>query len=421
MYQKLREAIDNIWIIDNHGHPGITIFNDNSPIPKEEKIPFRDEFKSPKMSSSGYKYVEDAHYEAYKKLYGWSREYLDNPDNLEEIKRVYNEKRLNVRSFIDIIMEKAKVEHLMGNFWLPDELKNKNSISLVPGIDGLLFPFDNSYMFNRQFSKQYLREFEYALSIMKKRFGPLKEDFTLDEYLEFVDNVLEGFKNIDKAPALKFGVAYARSLYFPNVDNKDPKALLEGAKSGDTKAYDDFQSFIFWHIMRKLAKIDLPVQIHTAVTDAFGDYFNPKNLEGLLRDKECYNTKIVLLHAGYPHYDDAMNLALYANVGLLPNQVYIDISGRIMFGMHPKIIGTEIAKWLKYPPIRGKILYGSDVLLGERYIYTAAKAGRDAVYFALESVLNEGIIENEEEAIKIAKDILRNNAIRLYKLSYDII
>lgn len=421
MYQKLRDAIDALWLIDEHGHPGITMaWDKRQDMPEADKIPFRDGYNNPTQSSGGYQYLKDLHYEAYEKLYGWDRRFLDDPANLEQITAVYEEKRLGVRTFIDEIMKASRVEHFMANFYIPEELEGKENISLVPGIDGLLFPFDDSYLYNRQFSRQYLKDFRYCFEIMQKRFGPLPEPFNLQEYLAFVDAVLEGYQKIDHVPAVKFGVTYARSLYFPNVDNLDGEKLLETARAGDTEAYDNFQSLIFWYIMRKLQELDLPVQIHTAVTDACGSYFNPENLQPLLEDKQCYNTKIVLLHAGYPNYDAAFRMALFANIGPSPNQIYIDISGRIMFSMHPRIIAKEMEKWLAYPALRQKVLYGSDTLFGERYIYVCAKAGRDAVYWALEGLLDKGILSGEEEAIGIAKDVLRNNAIRLYHLPYEL-
>lgn len=418
MYDILRKAIDEIQIIDDHAHPGITLVNDRTPIPKQDKIPFRDGFRTPAASSSGFKYIEDAHYEAYERLYGWSKEYLDDPQHAEEIQRVYEEKRLAVRTFIDEIMEAAKVEHIMGNLWLPEELEGKDSVSVVPGLDGLLFPLDNSCMYNRQFSRQYLLEFEYAASILKKRYGAPPDEFTAGEYIAFVDRVLDGMK-ARGVPGVKIAAAYARSLYFPNVDHLCPEELLRDSRAGHTDAYFSFQSYIFWHIMRRLGELDLPVQIHTAVTDAFGDCFDPENLGNLLKDKACYRTKIVLLHAGFPNYESALRLALWANVGPAPNQIYIDISGRIMFGQHPKMLARELVKMLAHPALRRKVLYGSDTLLGERYIYTAARAGRDAVYYALEELLDEGILASEEEAIAVSRDVLRNNAIRLYKLPYE--
>ena len=417
MYETLRRTIDELWLIDDHGHPGITLFSDRMPIPKEDRIPFRDGYRSPAASSSGYRYVEDAHYEAYERLYGWSREYLDDPANAETIAREYEERRLGVRTFIDRVMDAARVEHLMGNLWLPEELEGKDNVSLVPGLDALLFPLDNSCMFNRQFSRQYLLEFEYAGQRLRGRYGAPPEHFTVREYLAFAERVLCGMK-AQGVPAVKFAAAYVRSLYFPNVDHLDAETLLCRAREGSEQAYYDFQSYVFWYLMRRLGELELPVQIHTAVTDAFGDYFDPKNLGDLLKDRVCYKTRIVLLHAGYPNYDSALQLALWSNVGLAPNQVYIDLSGRIMFGQHPRMLARELARMLAYPSMRQKVLYGSDVLLGERYIYTAAKAGRDAVYFALEELLQDGILTDEGQACAIAKDVLRNNAIRLYKLPY---
>lgn len=414
-YPQLRACIDGLWLIDDHGHPGITLVNDRLPIAPKDKIPFRDMFRSPSASSSGFAYIANAHYEAYEKLYGWSRAYLDDPANEETIKREYEEKRLNVRAFIDEVMEAAGVEHLMGNLWLPEELEGKENISLVPGLDGLLFPLDNGCMFNRQFSRQYLLEFEQAAARLRVCYGAPPEHFTAAEYIAFVERVLTGMKEKGH-PAVKIAAAYVRSLFFPNMDHLDAEEMLGKARAGCTQSYYNFQSYVFWYIIRRLGELDLPVQIHTAVTDAFGDYFDPQNLGVLLKDKACYQTKIVLLHAGYPNYDSALRLALWSNVGLTPNQIYIDLSGRIMFGQHPKMLARELAKMLAQPSLRKKVLYGSDVLLGERYIYTAAKAGRDAVYFALCELLDEEILSGEGEAMAIAKDVLRNNAIRLYKL-----
>ena len=47
--------------------------------------------------------------------------------------------------------------------------------------------------------------------------------------------------------------------------------------------------------------------------------------------------------------------------------------------------------------------------------YTCARTGRDSVYFALASMIEEDIID-EDTAIVIARKILRENALRLYRL-----
>lgn len=188
--------------------------------------------------------------------------------------------------------------------------------------------------------------------------------------------------------------------------------LYEKAKSGDREAYTRLQDLFVWYVMRKSIIYDLPVQFHFAITNNHVDYFDPLNLTNMLEDPQLMNAKIVILHGGYPRFDSSEVLALG---GLSVNNVYIDISGRIMFANHPKNIAKMLRNWLEKPALWDKILYGSDVLWGERYIYTCAKTARDAVYYALAGMIDDNIID-EATAITIARKILRENSIKLYKL-----
>ena len=56
------------------------------------------------------------------------------------------------------------------------------------------------------------------------------------------------------------------------------------------------------------------------------------------------------------------------------------------------------------------------MLFGERYIYTCARTGRDAIYMVLAGMIDDDIID-ENTAIKIATMILRENSNNLYKLA----
>jgi predicted TIM-barrel fold metal-dependent hydrolase len=82
---------------------------------------------------------------------------------------------------------------------------------------------------------------------------------------------------------------------------------------------------------------------------------------------------------------------------------------------HPRILAATLRKWLEKPILWDKIMYGSDVLWGEKYIYVSSKVGRDAVYFALKSMIDDDIID-ENIAMVIARKLLRENAQKLYKL-----
>jgi len=412
MYQRLKEEIENIWIVDDHGHPGITEVSDSYPNPPEDKMPFSDIYVHPRTAARGFAYTEELIYEAYEKFYGFTREQINDPGQEDVLREIYEKKRLDLGNFIEDVMKESKVEFLMANYHIPESLVTKKNITLVPGLDPLLFPFNAGKLFTRPMAHYYLAEFGHISRELKTTYG-LPNEYGFDEYMQFVDRVLDGYRK-NGAPAVKFMLAYVRSLYFPNMDDKSPEAMFSSAQSGNPGAYLDFQSYLFWHIMRRLSDMDLPVQIHAAVTDNAPSDFDPMNLENILRDKKGYHTKIVLLHGGSPAFKSTTRMLL-AQFGLHSNNIYVDFSGRILYYNHPKIVAEMLHQWLIYPELRRKVIYGSDVLFGTHYIYTCARMARDGVYYALEGLLDDGIID-QDEAIKTAKNILRNNAIKLYRL-----
>lgn len=408
MYQRLRNEIDNIKIIDDHGHPGFALFFED--IPKEQRVGFAvDVYKSPAETSSGFPYLKELHYEAYEKLYGFSRKDIDNPEKLEYLQREYDLKRKDIKKFIDIIMKEAGVETFIVNYVIPEGLKNKDNIKFIPVIDQLILPFDNTYLKSRPLGKTFIGSYEYLLEVLKNKYDYEEKGF--DNYLSFVNKVLEGYLE-EGCCGFKIAISYARNTYFEKVGVEEGEALYNEAIKGDIESYKRLQDLLAWYIMRKIVAYDVPVQFHFAITDNYIRYFNPLNLANMLEDEELKNAKIVILHGGYPNYVDAENLALG---GLSPNNVHIDFSGRIMFANHPKIIAKILRTWLEKPVLWDKLIYGSDTLWGERYIYTCAKTARDGVYYALESMIDDEIID-EETGVSIAKKLLRENALRLYKV-----
>ena len=409
MYDRLKETIESIALIDDHGHPGFAMYFSN--LPEKQRIPFAvDGYKSPAESSAGFPYLRELHAKAYEEFYGFTREAMADPAQTEQLKARYEEKRQTIDKWIDELLDKSGVDILMANIALPDALKNNRRIRFVPSVDPLVFPFDNSFLKKRVLSDYFLGYFEYELARLKQENGYEATGFS--GYLAFVDTVLAAYYQQKNIPAFKFVIAYARDTNFVKVAESEGENLYEAAKQGDEAAYVRLQDLLVWHIMRWIVRHDMAVQFHYAITDNYVNYFDPLNLANMLADEELKQAKIVILHGGYPRFQNAEVLALG---GLTPNQVCIDISGRIMFANHPKIIAKMLRSWLEKPLLWDKILYGSDVLWGERYVYTCARTGRDAVYFALSSMIDDDIID-EATAISIAKKILRENALRLYRL-----
>lgn len=409
MYTALRNEIDTIQIIDNHAHPGFALYFDS--IPQQFRTPLAvDGFKTPSESSAGFPYQEALHYEAYEKLYGFSRADIDNPDKRTELSSVYEEQRNNLPSFIDKAMDQGGVEKIIVNFVIPKCLKGKKNILFIPVIDPLVLPFDNSHLENRPMA--LTRPYSYLLQQLKDQYHYEEKGFS--HYLEFIDQVLQGYLD-EGCVGFKFAIAYARTTYFENVPVSEGESLYPKAMAGDLAAYHRLQDLLVWYIMRKIVQFDVPVQYHFAIIDNHIRCFKPSNLANMLEDSELSNAKIVILHGGYPSFLDSETMALG---GLSPNYVHIDFSGRIMFANHPKIIAKMLRTWLEKPALWNKLIYGSDTLWGERYIYTCSKTGRDGVYYALESMIDDGIID-EETAIGLARKLLRDNALRLYRLEDD--
>jgi hypothetical protein len=412
MYSKLRHEIDKVKIIDNHGHPGLAEcikkiqFSEDAP----HFIFAKDIFRTPKESARGFKYTEDLHYEAYEKIYGFRRKEIDNPKNRKKLTEIYEEKRQQMSKEINNIMELSGVDTLIANMGLPESFKKNPRIKHTPPIDPVVFPFNNSQYNKNNSGKAMLHLFEYRLNQWKNRHHYIEKG--LKNYLKFIDKIIDDFIS-QGVVGFKFLIAYIRTTFFEKIDDLEAPELYDKAREGDIEAYHKIQDYFAWHIMKKIVYHDLPIQFHTAVSDAFVEDFDPLNLAVFLQDKELGNAKIVVLHGGYPNYDKAETLAL---TGLFPpNNVYLDISGRITLFGHPRIIAKNLRNWLEKPILWNKIVYGSDVIWGERYIYTCARLIRDAIYFALSGMIDDKIID-EDTAIIIAKKILRENAKNLYKL-----
>lgn len=410
MTDNLRKLIDGIQLIDQHAHPGFAGYFDDFP-PENRVITAFDPYINPEESSAGFPYLRETHYEAYRKIYGFSREAINNPLQKEDLVSEYDRQRNNLKHLIDKVMDASGVEFVITNSFLHNDLKNKSKIKFIPAVDPLLFPFDNTYLTDRSpLTCSYLAAFEHMLKIIKVKNNFSSRNFS--EYLDFVDRVIANFVK-SGAAGFNFYTGYIRTTHFEKVEEIEGSLLFERAKRGVSAAYRRLQDLLVWHIMRKSVEYYLPVQWHCSVLDSYVDYADCLNLTVMLRDPIVSKAKIVLAHGNYPRFDHAETLALSG--ALIANNVYIDISGRMMLKNHPKILAGTLRKWLEKPILWDKIMYGSNAFCGERYIYVGSKVGRDAVYFALKSLIDDAIID-ERTAMTIARKILRENAQKVYNL-----
>ena len=288
----------------------------------------------------------------------------------------------------------------------------------VPFDDALIFPLDNSALAAQTPDRKFFFSRE---DMLRRRYmtalGVSEPPSTLAEYLaRVVTPTLEAQKR-QGAAAIKFEIAYLRSLDFGAAPQDDAAAIYERYARGgapDTAQYRRLQDFLFRYVASQAGRLGLPVHIHTG--GGCGGYFylggaNPMLLEPVLNDPSLRKTNFVLLHAGAVAYTPAIGYLV-----MKPN-VYADFS-QLTWMESPQHLAISLRNWLEWFP--EKILFGTDLwptgsaeLDWEEIGWQANDTARRALGIALTGMLRDGEI-TRAQAVAYARDVLRGNAEKLY-------
>ncbi len=222
---------------------------------------------------------------------------------------------------------------------------------------------------------------------------------SLDDYLRVIERII-AFGQTRGAVCLKTTTAYERTLDFANV----AKARAEkawGQPRGALAAEDvkAFQDYVLWRIVELSAKLDIPFQIHTGHARIQGS--NPMLLVDLIAAHP--KTKFILFHGGYPWIGETGAIATrYKNVWIdsvwLPTISYT--MGKRAYQEWLEVMGSN------------RILWGADANHAEG-IYAATEFTRRCLAEALAEKVERGELR-EEHALRIARQILRENALELF-------
>jgi uncharacterized protein len=122
-------------------------------------------------------------------------------------------------------------------------------------------------------------------------------------------------------------------------------------------------------------------------------------------------TNFVMIHGGWPF--TATITALLEK----PN-AYLDFSAQTLIHT-PHTLARTLREWLEFVP--EKIMFGTDAypyseeLDWEESAWIAARTGREALAIALSGMVDDGEI-TYARAVDLARMVLRENAIKLYRL-----
>jgi predicted TIM-barrel fold metal-dependent hydrolase len=181
------------------------------------------------------------------------------------------------------------------------------------------------------------------------------------------------------------------------------------ADSEDRSAEKTIRDHIFFLSAGLCKQYDFPLQVHTGMGDTpICDLreTNPLNLQTSLNDEICLNTRIVLLHTGYPFVCES---------GLLVNHypnLYLDISSMVPYA--GIAVETKLLELFEMAPM-SKILYGSDGGGIPEHAWFAAVYFKEVLAKVLETLIHKNLI-SQEFAMNTASLILSENVKRVYNL-----
>jgi hypothetical protein len=412
---QLMQYIDTIKLVDNHAHvvaPDME-HDTNYDALRCETLPASPNILAPANARFGPDVSG-----TWKALYGVSAD----SDSAEDLKKVAaGQKAVRDREgtgYFDWVLAQGGYDYVLANRVKMAPQLDARHFKWVPYDDALLFPLNNSGLKMANPDRKVLFEAEDGhLKEYLSAAGLKTLPGTLDEYVSKIVVPTLQYQKSNGAVAIKYEVAYLRSLDFaPAVHDSAARIYAKYASGGSPSEaeYKLLQDYLFHTIGAKAGELGLAVHIHTG--SGCGEYFNdpgsdPMLLSSVLNDPTLRKTNFVLLHGGMPF--DRHNAVLIVK----PN-VYVDTSVLELL-YSPAELARIMRPWLETMPEH--VIFGTDAgsfgpgFGWEETTYVASKRSRRAVALVLTDMMKDGVL-TPDRAKEIAERVLRKNAMELYKL-----
>jgi uncharacterized protein len=405
IYDRLLPQVDRIPIYDNHSH---ATFPDDADMDAQAAPP--DESSVLRLRDANPEFVAAA-----KSLFDYPYDDFAPVHAKWLIDKKKAAEKSGTTEYWDSILDKLNIETCLANRVALGPYLDPKRFHWVFFVDSFLYPLNNRDQTGKNSDLGVyipLQEKVLHRYMQQENVSSLPAD--LAGYESFVrqtvaDNQKKG------GVAMKFEIAYFRTLYFTDPPRDKAEAIYAKYHSGGVPSeeeYRTFQDYIFRVLIDQAGKLNLPVHFHSAV--GIGDYFslrngNPLNLENVLRDPRYHNTKFVLIHGGYPHTLEMIWLTAAKNV-------YTD-SSLMGYYVYPSELKNILKQWISLYPER--MMFGSDAFPfndavgAEETFWLAARSARTAMAAALAELVAEGAF-SEEKALQLARMYLHDNAAQLY-------
>ena len=413
---QLAAAIAKIKAIDNHAHPLRYVAPGEKPDDEFDALPLDAIGPIPlpvRLHPDNLEFVE-----AWRDLYGYKHDDMSEAHQRELLQTKQRVATEQGDKFPAWVLDQLSIETMFANRVAMGRGLTAPRFRWVSFVDALLFPLSNEAA--KKSNPDY-RGFYPGEERLLKRYlvsaGLSALPATLDAYLgKVVTATLEAEKR-DGAIAVKFEAAYLRKLDFYQADIVSARSVYARYfKGGEPSAadYKTLQDFLFRYIAHEAGRLGLAVHIH--VIDGAGAYYkqsgsNPLLLESVFNDESLRKTNFVIIHGGYPFTKETAALMGKPNV-------YADFSAQT-FLIYPRELSAVLRNWLEAYP--DKILFGTDAFSfgpavdWPEVAWLSNTSARQALTLALTGMMDDREI-SADQAIDLARMVLRDNAIKLYKL-----
>jgi hypothetical protein len=247
---------------------------------------------------------------------------------------------------------------------------------------------------------------------------------SLDDLLKALDVAFDRALR-DGAPAVKVAVAYERPLQFEKVTKADAEHVfnqlcrypltLREHRFGEyvqlpPVSWEEarpLQDYLMHQVIRRAIEHDLPIQVHTGLQEGNGNLLvnaHPLQLVNLFL--EYPEARFDVFHAGYPFQSELATLGKN-----FPN-VYLDLCW--VHVISPWVARQTLHEWIETVPANKIFAFGGDYIFVEG-AYAHSRMARSNVAEVLAEKVSSGYL-NEAEALTLAHMLLRDNAIRFFRL-----
>lgn len=402
----LLEEISHIRVIDNHCH------DDPADAGRGKNWSAQAPLGAPEYPDVAPLRRNDPYWiRAWRALYG----YTFNDMEVSHLAQLLETKRQTLKEqgerWPTLVLDRAGVDIVLVNSTQLGAGQHGERFRWVPYADPLLWPFGGEQ------SRLAYTGGLTSIARLQRELSVPDLPATLADYVERIVGPALAKWRASGAVAVKFLVAYRRTLDFQPVDASRAAAIYtRGLRDEKLDAAEEkaLEHYLFFEIAAHAGKVGLVVHIHTG--NGNGPYFNnrfaaPGLLETALNSKVLRDTRFVLLHGGWPYVLETQALLDKPNT-------YADFSAQTFY-LTTHALSEVLRSWLGWHP--EKVLFGSDAYSDantplsdyEEKQWLMTDKSRRALAIALTAMMQDGEVDRER-AIEIARQVLRENAAKLY-------